>query len=116
LRELDLQADGKPVVLPSGLIPDTLDVQPEVSVAMNASALAFATGAGTDVSAYLKAPAAKDALLMRITYSGQLYGLIADMSERFGDLLPEEERATLESQRALYAFYKDWLAFTDIRI
>ena len=116
LRELDLQADGKPVLLPSGLIPDTLDVQPEVTVAMNATALAFATGAGTDVSAYLKAPAAKDALLMRITYSGQLYGLIADMSERFGNLLPEEERATLESQRALYALYKDWLAFTDIRI
>lgn len=116
LREVDLQADGKPVLLPSELIPDALGVKPEIAVAMSPTALAFGTGTGTDLSAYLKAPTAKDALLMRITYSGQLYGLIADMSERFADLMPEEERATLESQRELYAFYKDWLAFTDIRI
>ncbi len=115
LAELKLAADGKPVKLPEGLIPDSMGYAPDVSVAMNDKALAFATGDG-DLPGYLSAATASDGQLMRVNYTGAFYTLMGDLMTRFSAMLPEKDRANLEQQRELYALYAQWFKHFDIHV
>ncbi|WP_440223666.1 hypothetical protein ACQQ2N_00300 [Dokdonella sp. MW10] len=115
LAELKLAADGQPVKLPEGLIPDSMGFAPDVSVAMNDKALAFAT-AGGDLPGYLAAPAASDGQLMRTAYTGSFYTLLGDLMTRFSAMLPEKERANLDQQRELYALYAQWFKHFDVHV
>jgi len=116
LAEFKINADSKPVTLPAGVIPNEVGFAPEVQVAVSANALAIGTGANSDLSAYLAAPAANDGQLLRTAYSGKFYETMGAMMMRFSAMLPEKERAGIEQQQELYAMYARWIGIIDLRI
>ena len=116
LKDFSIAPDGKPVALPAGVIPNEVGFSPQVQVALDADALAIGSGADSNLSAYLAAPAAKDGQLLRTAYSGKFYDTIGTMMTRFSAMLPEKERAGLEQQQALYAMYARWIRTIDLRI
>ncbi len=116
LQGFKVAADGKPVSLPAGVIPNEVGFAPEVLVALDDKALAIGTGADSDLSAYLAAPVSKDHQLLRVGYSGEFYTVFSDLIGRFSSMLPEKERAGLEQQQALYTMYAQWLKQTDLRV
>lgn len=115
LAQLQIPADGTPVTLPDGVIPNAAGFVPSVRVAMDAKALALASGDG-DLGAYLKAPAASDGQLVRVNFSGSFYTVVADLMGRFGAMLPPENQSELATQRELYAMYAKWVRHSDVRV
>lgn len=115
LAKLTIPTDGTPVTLPAGIIPNASGFAPEMTVAVNAKALALASGGG-DLGAYLDAPAATDGQLMRFAFSGAFYTLMSDLMGRFGAMLPSENQAELATQRELYALYAKWIRQADVRV
>lgn len=116
LQGFGIKPDGQPVALPAGVIPNDVGFVPEIRVAMNDKALAFSTGADSDLSSYLTAPVATDGQLLRAAYSGKLYTILGDLTDRFSAMLPEKDRANLEQQKELYAVYARWIKHADLRI
>lgn len=116
LQGFSIKADGQPVTLPAGVIPNEVGFVPEIQVAMNDKALAFGTGADSNLASYLAAPVATDGQLLRAAYSGKLYTMLGDLSDRFSAMLPEKDRASLEQQKELYAVYARWIKHADLRI
>jgi hypothetical protein len=108
LKDLKLAADGKPVALPAGLIPGKT---PPLFVAMSNKALALAAGAGEDagLTAYLQAPPATEAVFLRMSFSGKLYGLIGQSAERMKTAMPAAQQAQWDQQKKLFALYEKWL-------
>ncbi|MBN8483076.1 MAG: hypothetical protein J0L88_15930 [Xanthomonadales bacterium] len=115
LAQLQIPADGTAVTLPDGVIPNASGFLPSVRAAMNAKALALASGDG-DLAAYLGAPAASDGQLLRINFTGAFYTLMADMMGRFATMMPAQNQADLASQRELYAMYAKWIRSADVRV
>lgn len=115
LAQLSIPTDGTPVALPADTIPSSVGFVPTLSVAMNANAVALASGGG-DLKTYLAAPAASDGQLMRFGFTGGFYALFGDLMGRFGAMLPAENQADLATQRELYALYAKWIKQSDLRI
>ncbi len=115
LKDLKLAPDGKPVALPAGLVPAKT---PPLFAAMSDKAIALAAGAGEDATlgAYLAAPAAHDAMFLRMSFSGRLYGLIAQSAGRMQAALPPEQQARFEQQKRLFALYEKWLRRGDFTL
>lgn len=116
LSDFKLTLDGKAVDLPAGIIPTEVGYAPPMQIAANDTAMAISVGSGIDLSAYLTAPAAGDGQLMRMTFSGALYDMLATMMTRYSTLLPEKQQADLEMQTTLYKLYARWFKSVDIRI
>ena len=108
LKDFKLAPDGKPVALPAGLVPGKT---PPLFAAMSDKALAFGVGAGEDagLTAYLQAPAASEAVFLRMSFSGKLYGLIGQSVDRMKTALPPEQKAQFEQQKKMFALYEKWL-------
>ncbi len=115
LAQVQIPADGTAVTLPDGVIPNASGFLPSVRVAMNTKALALASGDG-DPTEFLGAPAASDGQLLRVSFSGAFYTLLADMMGRFGAMLPAQNQTDLASQRELYALYATWIRNADVRV
>lgn len=112
LATLKVQPDGKAVALPLGVLPITT---PPLSVAMTNDALGMSSGAGEDATlgAYLAEPAAKDAVFMRMHFTGKMYGLMSDMFGKFKAMLPPEKQAQIDVQTKMFAAYEQWLKSGD---
>ena len=108
LKDLKITPDGKPVALPAGLVPGKA---PPLFVAVSDKAIAIGAGTGEDagLSAYLQAPVASEAVFLRMSFSGKLYGLIGQSADRIKTALPAEQKAQWEQQKKIFAFYEKWL-------
>ena len=115
LKDIKLTPDGKPVALPAGMIPGQ---SLPLFAAMSDKAIAVAAGAGEDASLadYLKATPANDAVFMRMSFSGHLYGLIAQSTQRMKAMLPPEQQAQWEQQQKLMATYEKWIKRAEITL
>lgn len=114
LKDLHLAADGKPVALPAGLVPTPN--APPLFAAMSSTAIAIAAGSAEEagLNAYLSAPAANDAVFLRMVFSGKFYGLLAQAFERMQTMLPTEKQAQLAQQSKLMAMYENWIRSVDM--
>lgn len=109
LKDLHLAADGKPVALPAGTIP--VPNAPPLFAAMTSNAIAIAAGSGEDASlgSFLSAPAANDAVFLRMSFSGKLYGMMGQALGKMRAMLPAEKQAQFEAQTAMFALYEKWI-------
>ena len=115
LKDLRLALDGKPVAVPTGAVPlPQLPVY--VAGSANALALAAGQGAGANLPPYLAAVTGdgKDLLHMRIT--GAFYGVYGDLLGNLMDKSGGEHSELIELQRQMYQRYRDWMAYTDVRL
>jgi hypothetical protein len=112
LATLKVQPDGKPVALPAGIVPMQT---PPLAVAMVSDALAISAGIGEDATlgAYLAEPSAKDAVFMRMHVTGKVYGLMANMFNKFKAAMPPEQQAQVDMQTKMFAAYQQWLKSAD---
>jgi len=113
LKDLKLAGDGKPVPLPAQLLPTAT---PPLFAAMSDKAIALAAGADQagSLEAYLRAPAATEAVFLRMYFSGKVYGLMAQSFAKFKALMPADKQAQFEQQEKLLALYEKWLRFGEI--
>jgi hypothetical protein len=108
LKDFKLAADGKAAALPPSLVPGKI---PPLFAAMSDKAIAIGVGAGEDagLGAYLSAPIAKEAVFLRMSFSGKIYGLIGQGVGQMKAMMPAEQQAQWEQQKALFALYEKWL-------
>lgn len=108
LKDVKLLPDGKPVVLPADMAPAPL---PPLSIAMNGQAIALAAGSGEEatLSAFLAAPAAAEPVFLRMHFAGAMYARLGGVFDAMGPLIPEEQRADIETQKQLFALYEKWI-------
>lgn len=109
LQDLHIAADGKPVALPAGLVP--LPNAPPMFAAMSSKAIALGAGKGEDagLGAFLSAPAANEAVFVRMAFSGKLYGVMAQAIGRMRAMMPADKQAQFDSQAAMFALYEKWI-------
>jgi predicted small lipoprotein YifL len=112
LKDFKLAADGQPAALPQGMIPTEM---PPLFAAMNDKALAVSAGAGEEagLAAFLTAPAAAEPLFLRARFSGAMYGQLGGMMDKFAILLPEEQRADMDTQKQMFALYEKSINFAE---
>jgi predicted regulator of Ras-like GTPase activity (Roadblock/LC7/MglB family) len=115
LKDLKLVPDGKPVALPPGVAPATA---PPLFFAMNDKALAVSAGAGeeTTLSAFLAAPAANESVFMRMHFSGAMYARLGGMFDMMAPLIPEEQRADIDTQKQMFKLYEKWIDSAEFSI
>jgi hypothetical protein len=115
LAKLKIPADGKPVPVPAGIAPPGT---PPLAVAMSDKAIAIAAGTGEDalLGAYLAAPAASDAVFLRMHFSGAFYGVLAKAFDMLKAKMPADQQAQFDQQRQMFAMYEKWLRTIDISL
>lgn len=109
LQKTPLSPDGKAVAIPSDIVPGGYFDGYEIHAAMGAKTLGLAVG--KDEAAKLEAAVAATGSgghAVETQVSGTFYKLIGDAIGQYGDLLPEEQRATLDLNSKLYAMYAQW--------
>ena len=116
LSDFKLALDGKAMDLPAGIIPTEVGYAPPMQIAANDAALAVSLGDGIDLTAFVGAPAAADGQLLHAAYTGAFYEVLGTMLTRFSAMLPDKQRADLETQTALYRLYAQWIKSIDIRV
>lgn len=114
LKDFKLAADGKPVALPA----DLAAVVETPHAAMTDKALGVSAGKGEEatLSAFLAAAPAAQAQFFRLHFSGDLYGQLGAMIDRFAAFLPAEQQADLDSQKQLFAIYQRTIRFVEISV
>jgi hypothetical protein len=117
LQQIALSPDGKPVAVPAAALPAGYSDIP-TSVAMNDKLLAIAVGTTevANLGAVVAAAPTRPGTLLETSYSGRVYTLFGDAMERFGALMPAEQRPQLDAQRKLYAMYAQWFERFDMRV
>jgi len=119
LQGLHLNPDGKPVALPADALGQ-LGGQFDVQAALGPKTLGIAIGkdAAAGLSAAVMQAPAADGTVMSFDASGRIYTLMSDLfgSRLIGDALPPEQKATMETQRKLYALYAQWFKRIHARI
>ncbi|HZP65549.1 MAG TPA: hypothetical protein VFB32_04515 [Rudaea sp.] len=115
LKSLKLVPDGKAVPLPAGAAPPGT---PPLFAAMSDKAIALAAGVGEDATLgdYLKAPAASDAVFMRMYFSGKFYATLGQWFGKMKAALPPDKQAQLDQQAKLFALYEQWIRSAEIRL
>lgn len=115
LQKLKLAADSKPVAVPADIVPVKT---PPLFAAMSDKAIALAAGADQSpaLGAYLSAPAAKDAVFVRLHFSGIVYAWMAQSFATMKSVLPPEKQKEFELQEKLFATYQKWLRASDIGV
>ena len=116
LRDFKLALDGKAVDLPAGIVPTEVGHAPSMQIAANDTAMAVSMGGGIDLSAFLSAPTAADGQLMHAAFTGAFYDLLGTMLTRFSAMMPDQQKADVEAQTALYKLYARWIQSIDMRI
>src|SRR5690606_25098083 len=116
LRDFTLTLDGKAVDLPPGIIPTEVGYAPPMQIAANDAAMAVSLGDRIDLSAFVGAPAAADGQLLHAAYTGAFYEVLGTMLTRFSTMMPDKQRADLETQTTLYRLYAQWIQSIDIRV
>jgi hypothetical protein len=106
LAKVKIAADGKPVALPPGIVPTPQ--APPMFVAMSDKAIAVGAGREQDktLENYLRAPAANDAVFLRMYFSGKLYALLARSFEKLETMMPADQRSRYEQQKKMFAVYE----------
>lgn len=114
LQQLKVAPDGKPVALPPDLLPMKL---PPLSVAMSDKAIAFASGAeSAALPAFLAAPAASEAVFLRVHVAGAVYGWMARGFGAMKTSLPPASQQNLDQQIKLFGVYEKWLRTNDFAL
>jgi hypothetical protein len=113
LKDLKLAADSKPVTIPAGIAPAGT---PPLFAAMSAKAIAIAAGTGEDakLGAYLAAPAATDAVFLRMYFSGKFYAVMSQSFDKIKTALPADKQAQLDQEAKMFALYEKWLRFGEV--
>lgn len=109
LRTIQVAADGKAVAIPPDVVPGGYLDGSALHVAMGAKTLGLAVGNDETPkleAAVTAAPGAGVAIDSQV--SGAFYKLLGDAIGEYGNLLPAEQRASLEVNAKLYAMYADW--------
>lgn len=108
LKDLKLAPDGKPVALPADLAPPPV---PPLYVAMSDRALALSAGAGEQAAleTFLNAPGASEPVFLRMHFTGAMYARFGGLFDKIGGLLPEDQRADIETQKQMFALYGKWI-------
>ncbi len=109
LQKTPLTPDGKAVTIPSDVVPGGYLDGYEIHAAMGAKTLGISVG--KDEAAKLEAAVSASGgagHTVETQVSGAFYKLIGDAIGQYGDLLPEEQRATLDLNSKLYAMYAQW--------
>lgn len=118
LANLKFANDGTPVAIPSDAVPGGFAANLELHAAIGSNA--FGIAVGKDQVAALKAavtaPAGDAGVWMDASYSGKLYDLIADGIDRYGAMIPAEQRAQLDSTQKLYRMYSTWFKRFEFRV
>ncbi|MEO8669905.1 MAG: hypothetical protein ABI411_01245 [Tahibacter sp.] len=114
LKDVKLSPDGKTVALPADLAAG----YPPLFAAMSDKAIAIAVGKDEQatLSTFLAAPTSKDAVFMRMGFTGEFYGLLGDFMQKAVSSMPEEQRAMMAEQGKLFAFYRQWLRTVEINL
>lgn len=112
LKDFKLAPDAKPVALPAELA--TVVEAPHA--AMTDKALAVSAGQGEEATlpAFLAAAPSAQAQFFRLHFSGDLYGQLGAMVDRFAAFLPAEQQADLDSQKQLFAIYQRTIRSVEI--
>ncbi|HSX60304.1 MAG TPA: hypothetical protein VLF18_08905 [Tahibacter sp.] len=115
LKDLKLAPDGKPVALPAGIAPASV---PPLFLAMNDRALAISAGAGEEATlgAYLAAPAAAEPVVLRMHFTGAMYGRLGGVFDVMGPLIPEEQRADMDTQKQLFKVYEQRIDSAEVTV
>lgn len=115
LKDLKITTDGTPVALPVGVAPAAV---PPLTVAVSDKAIAIAAGKGEEAGLrdFLNAPAATPPVVLRMRFSGAIYGMMSHYAEFFKGSLPADKRDQIEQQQQLFAIYEKLLHSIDIRI
>lgn len=115
LQKLRIAADGKPVALPPDLLPMKL---PPAAVAMSDKAIAFATGSDeiAALPAFLAAPPAAAPVFLRMHFSGEVYGWMAQSFESIKAALPPDSQKHFDQQIELFGVYRKWLRSNDFEL
>jgi len=115
LAKLKIPADGKPVPVPAGIAPPGT---PPLAIAMSNQAIAIAAGTGQDalLGTYLAAPAASDAVFLRMHFSGAFYGVMAKGLDLLKAKMPADQQAQFAQQQQMFAMYEKWLRTIDISL
>jgi hypothetical protein len=116
LAKVKIAADGKPVALPAGITP-TLPTPP-LFVAMSNQAIALAVGADEAalLGAYLRAPAANDAVFLRLYFSSKFYALLAQSFDKLQAAMPADKQAHFAQQKKMFELYEKWLKSGEITL
>lgn len=114
LAKLKIAADGKPVALPPGMTPGV--PTPPLFVAMSDKAIAVAAGAdeAAALGTYLHAPAASDAVFLRMSFSGKFYALLAQSFDKLQAMMPADQRERYERQKKMFGLYEKMLRSVEI--
>ncbi len=117
LQKVMLLPDGKPVAVPADVLPAAYADIP-LSVAMGEKTLALAIGKDETarLASVIGAAPAKPGTWLEMSYSGRIYTLFGDAIQRFGSLMPDEQRQQFEAQRALYAMYAKWFKRFEVQV
>jgi hypothetical protein len=109
LANVKIASDSKPVALPAGIAP-TLPAPP-LFMAMSNQAIALGVGADEAalLGAYLRAPAANDAVFLRMYFSGKLYALMAQSFDKLQAVMPADKQAHFAQQKKMLELYEKWL-------
>jgi hypothetical protein len=115
LKDLKLTSDGKPVALPPTVAPPPV---PPMFLAMNDRALAVSAGAGEEatLSAFLTAPAASESMFMRMHFTGAMYARLGGVFDVMAPLIPEEQRADIDTQKQMFKLYEKWIDSAEITL
>lgn len=110
LQKIALSPDGKAVAIPADAIPGGYAEGHEIHAAMGAKTLGLSVG--KDQAARLEtavtAAAGTPGVAIESSLSGEVYKLLGQAFDQFGDSLPAKDRPTLDMQRKLYAMYAQW--------
>ncbi|UXI69354.1 hypothetical protein [Tahibacter amnicola] len=114
LKDVKLATDGKPVEVPGATLPPNL--QPVFAVA-NDKAVAVSVGPGenADLTAYLGAAPSTDAVFLRSSFNGSLYGQFGAMFDTLRGVMSNEQQQDLEDQKKLFDFYARWIKSVDFQ-
>jgi hypothetical protein len=87
-------------------------------IAMNDRTLALSAGSGEEVTlgAFLNAPAASEPVFLRMHMSGAMYAQLGGMFDKIAPMIPEEQRADIDSQKQMFALYEKWIAWVDFSL
>jgi hypothetical protein len=115
LQKLRIAADGKPVALPPDLLPLKL---PPAAIAMSDKAIALAVGNEevATLPAFLTAPPAAAPVFLRMHFSGEVYGWMAQSFESIKAVLPDDSRNNFDQQIKLFGIYRKWLRSNDFTL
>jgi hypothetical protein len=115
LQKVKISADGKPVALPTELLPPGA---PPLTVAMSDKAIAFATGADdiASLGSWLTAPAATTPVFMRMHFSGVVYGWMARSFEAMKQAMPADKQSQFQLQTQMFGMYEKWLRSSDFTL